>query len=242
MNLAVPVTTSTLRVLAMPASPSVSFLTAPSLKARTPSRSTSGSPKVMPGAGGLLGVGEHAREVQQRLGGDAADVEADAAEALVALDEHGLQAEVGGAEGGGVAAGARADDDDIDAIAVARVSADGRFVSFAGSSAFASSFGGSSSFAGCPSDSSVRIGVPWETLSPTLTSSSPTVPASGEGTSMLALSDSSTINGSSAATVSPGETSTSITGTSVKSPMSGTLTSLTAGPAACRPARRRGAS
>ena len=74
-----------------------------------------------PRAGGLLGVGEHAREVQQRLGGDAADVEADAAEALVALDEHGLQAEVGGAEGGGVAARARADHDHVGAVAVAAV-------------------------------------------------------------------------------------------------------------------------
>jgi hypothetical protein len=46
---------------------------------------------------------------------------------------------------------------------------------------------------------------------------------------MLALSDSRTISGSSAATVSPAETSTSMTGTSVKSPMSGTLTSLRVG-------------
>ena len=44
-------------------------------------------------------------DVQQRLGRDAADVQADAAEALVALDEDDVEAEIGGAERGGVAAG-----------------------------------------------------------------------------------------------------------------------------------------
>ncbi len=42
---------------------------------------------------------------------------------------------------------------------------------------------------------------------------------------MVALSDSSVTSGSSAFTVSPGLTSMPITGTSLKSPMSGTLTS-----------------
>ena len=51
-----------------------------------------------------------------------------------------------------------------------------------------------------------------------------TVPAAGAGTSIVALSDSSVTSGSSAATVSPAFTWISITGTSVKSPMSGTLT------------------
>ena len=37
--------------------------------------------------GHLLGLGDHARRVQQRLGRDAADVQADAAERLVALDQ-----------------------------------------------------------------------------------------------------------------------------------------------------------
>ena len=52
------------------------------------------------------------------------------------------------------------------------------------------------------------------------------MPAAGEGTSIVALSDSSVTSESSAATVSPGFTSTSMTGTSLKSPMSGTLTSI----------------
>ena len=49
--------------------------------------------------------------MQQGLGRNAADVEADAAEAGVALDQHGIQADVGGAEGSGVAARARAQHD-----------------------------------------------------------------------------------------------------------------------------------
>ncbi len=49
-----------------------------------------------------------------------------------------------------------------------------------------------------------------------------TVPPNGAGISMLALSDSSVISESSAAIVSPSETSTSMISTSSKSPMSGT--------------------
>jgi hypothetical protein len=53
---------------------------------------------------GALGLGDHLGDVQQRLGGDAADVQADAAERLVALDEHDVEAEVRCAEGRRVAA------------------------------------------------------------------------------------------------------------------------------------------
>src|SRR5439155_15833217 len=73
--------------------------------------------------------------------------------------------------------------------------------------------------------SSTRITLPWLTLSPTLTFRSLTVPAAGEGTSIVALSDSSEISGSSGFTASPGLTKTWMIGTSVKSPMSGTLIS-----------------
>jgi pyruvate/2-oxoglutarate dehydrogenase complex dihydrolipoamide acyltransferase (E2) component len=98
-------------------------------------------------------------------------------------------------------------------------------------------------------DSRVRITTPSATLSPSLTLSSRTVPAAGEGTSIVALSDSSVTSGSSALTTSPGLTRTSMTGTSLKSPMSGTLTSIVlmsasvvvrASPAACRRAAHRG--
>ena len=75
--------------------------------------------------------------------------------------------------------------------------------------------------------SSRRIRLPSLTLSPTLTTTSFTVPAEGAGTSIVALSDSSVTSASSAFTASPAFTSTSITGTSLKPPMSGTLTSMT---------------
>ncbi len=74
--------------------------------------------------------------------------------------------------------------------------------------------------------SSVRISVPSLTLSPNLSFNSLTTPGAGEGTSIVALSDSSVTSESSAFTASPGFTKTSMTGMSLKSPMSGTLTSI----------------
>ena len=50
----------------------------------------------------------------------------------------------------------------------------------------------------------MRIRLPIETVSPTSTFSSLTTPAAGEGTSIVALSDSSVISASSGATSSPG--------------------------------------
>src|SRR5688572_25292987 len=73
----------------------------------------------------------------------------------------------------------------------------------------------------------VRITLPSLTRSPTMTFRSPTLPPSGEGTSMEALSDSRVSSGCSGATVSPGLTMISMIGTSLKSPMSGTRTSAT---------------
>ncbi len=61
----------------------------------------------------LLGLGDDLGGVQQRLRRDAADVEADAAERRVLLDQHHLLAEVGRPEGGGVAAGAGAEHHDL---------------------------------------------------------------------------------------------------------------------------------
>src|SRR5688500_8935043 len=69
---------------------------------------------------------------------------------------------------------------------------------------------------------------PSETLSPIFTRTSFIVPADGDGTSIVAFSDSNVINDSSAFTVWPGFTITSMTGTSLKSPMSGTFTSTIA--------------
>jgi hypothetical protein len=76
-----------------------------------------------------------------------------------------------------------------------------------------------------PSASITMITVPSDTASPTAIFSSVMVPATGAGTSRVALSDSRVTSGSSAATVSPAATWISITGTSEKSPMSGTLIS-----------------
>ena len=58
----------------------------------------------------------------------------------------------------------------------------------------------------------IMTSTPSETLSPILTFNSLTTPDIGAGTSIVALSDSSVINGSSAATLSPGATRISITG------------------------------
>jgi hypothetical protein len=59
-----------------------------------------------------------------------------------------------------------------------------------------------------------------------LTFSAPTLPAAGEGMSIDALSLSSVSSGSSALTSAPGATWTSMISTPLKSPMSGTLTSI----------------
>ena len=57
----------------------------------------------------LVRLLDHLRGVQQGLGRDAADVQADAAERGPALHQHHLLAEIGGAEGRRVAAGAGAE-------------------------------------------------------------------------------------------------------------------------------------
>jgi hypothetical protein len=77
------------------------------------------------------------------------------------------------------------------------------------------------------SGSRLKIGVPWLTLSPILIATLFTTPAYGDGTSIDALSDSSVMSGASASTQSPGFTWSSMTGTSLKAPISGTRTCLT---------------
>src|SRR6185295_8631344 len=77
-----------------------------------------------------------------------------------------------------------------------------------------------------PAPSNCTITAPSLTLSPTLTTTDLTTPSRGDGTSMVALSDSSETSGASAFTESPGLTKISMTGTSLKSPMSGTLMSF----------------
>ena len=86
-------------------------------------------------------------------------------------------------------------------------------------------WGAAGLFWGC-ADSRTRIGEPCETLSPSLILSSFTTPAPGDGISIVALSDSSVMSDCSFATASPGLTRTSMTSTFLKSPMSGTFTSI----------------
>src|SRR6185369_4641854 len=68
--------------------------------------------------------------------------------------------------------------------------------------------------------------VPSPTLEPSWTSTSLTTPSTVEGTSMVALSDSRVAIASSILMLSPTLTYSSMTGTSEKSPISGTLTSM----------------
>src|ERR1700730_564117 len=70
--------------------------------------------------------------------------------------------------------------------------------------------------ASAASVTSVRMVLPSLTRSLTLTFNSATTPASGEGTSMEALSDSSVTSGCSGAMLSPGLTMISMIGTSLK--------------------------
>src|ERR1700687_2587794 len=64
--------------------------------------------------------------------------------------------------------------------------------------------------AAAPAASSVSSTLPSLTLSPSFTLTSFTTPAAGDGTSIVALSDSSVTSESSAFTASPGATSTSM--------------------------------
>ncbi len=73
---------------------------------------------------------------------------------------------------------------------------------------------------------------PGDTLPPLATCTFSTTPLAVDGTSMVALSVSSVTSGVSKSTVSPGFTSTSMTPTESKLPMSGTLTSMELGAAA----------
>src|SRR5215472_11577154 len=88
----------------------------------------------------------------------------------------------------------------------------------------AAAFGGTA--AAAASASRTAMTEPFETLSPTFTRNSRTTPASDDGISIVALSDSSVMREASFATRSPGLTRTSMTSTLSKSPMSGTFTSI----------------
>jgi hypothetical protein len=95
----------------------------------------------------------------------------------------------------------------------------------AGAAAGAAAGAGAAAAAPPPEPSRTATRSPMLTLSPTLTLSSLSTPAAEDGISIEALSDSTVMSDCSSLIVSPGFTRTSMTATSLKSPMSGTLTS-----------------
>ncbi len=75
----------------------------------------------MPHSFALLHDLERVRVLEQRLGRNAAPQQAGAAERLLLFDDGDLQAELRGADGRHVAAGAGADDDDVVLVLLAMV-------------------------------------------------------------------------------------------------------------------------
>src|SRR5690554_7667015 len=106
----------------------------------------------------------------------------------------------------------------------AGLSAAGFSVEGAGSCAEAASASSAASLSSAlPSSSTSTLSSPSETVSPSLTNTRTTLPPLGDGTSMLALSDSSVIRVSSGSMTSPSDTATSMISTASLPPISGTL-------------------
>src|SRR5213076_1785839 len=107
-----PWTTVTLRIFAIEASPPVSFPTTLSLNARSLARSLRLAKRDAVVGETARGVHD-GRGMQERLRGNAADVEAHAAQRRIALDQHRLQPEVRGTKCRRIAARPRTQDDDV---------------------------------------------------------------------------------------------------------------------------------
>ena len=155
-----------------------------------------------------------------------------------------LQAQIRGAEGGGVATGARTQHHDLgaaigfDFIALETDSGPDRHAHRVARASGRGGARGSSGVrcgrcrgGGCRAAAASACGdramtVPLATLSPRFTSTSVMVPAAADGTSMVALSVSRVISGVSTSTLSPTLTSTSTIGTASKLPISGTTRSM----------------
>ena len=112
-NFAAPCTTCTLRCFASAARPPVSLPITLSFQLRISSMSIFGLRERHAVMRDFFRFVDDLGDMQQRLGRDAADVQAHAAQAGVLFDQHHLLAQVGSAEGGGVAAGAGAEHDDF---------------------------------------------------------------------------------------------------------------------------------
>jgi hypothetical protein len=70
-------------------------------------------PVILEGMGGLVKI---LGGLQQRLGGDAADIETGAAQRRALLDAGDLESQLGGADGADIAARPRPDDDDVESF------------------------------------------------------------------------------------------------------------------------------
>ena len=220
--------------------------TTSSFQARMWSRSIVGLPKEMPSVAEFLGLGEHLGDVQQRLGRDAADVQAHAAELLAPVDQRDGQAEVGGAERRRVAArtGAEHGDLDLDVGVVGdagRRRRRGRFGRGGRLSAGGSSAGGSSAGGSRPRRPALRRrGVgglerrgsrsPRRPCRRPRPSARRPCPPRATGLPSSPCRTRARPADPRPATSSPAATRISMTGTASKSPMSGTLTSITEAP------------
>ena len=174
-----PRTVVTLRVLAMPLRPPVSLPTTLSLCARSFVEIDLRRAELDAERGEVRGFVHHGGDVQQRLRRNAADVQAHAAERRVALDQHGLHAEVGRAEGGRVAAGAGAEHQHL-ALDVGRAAercgdrsrrAAPKPASVRPPAAQAPALAAARRRRAAPDASSTRSGDPCDTLSPSFTAS-----------------------------------------------------------------------
>ena len=76
-------------------------------------RSKAGAPKLTPWLANAARLVDDLGDMQQRLGRDAADIEAYAAKGRPRVDQHDVLPEIGGAESGGIAAGTGAENQDV---------------------------------------------------------------------------------------------------------------------------------
>ena len=106
-NLPTPRSTSTLRCLARPASPPVSLATTWFFHERSLSKSICGARKHYAVSAHGTRVVDHLGRMQQRLGRNAADVQAHAAQRRPAIHQCHLESKIGGTECGRVAPGTR---------------------------------------------------------------------------------------------------------------------------------------
>ncbi len=233
VNCASPVTTVTLRCLASPVSPPVNRLTTPSLNARSLSRSNDGLPQLTPCAPMCSASSITLATCSSALDGMQPTLRHTPPSVLYRSTSTTCLPEIGGAEGGGVAAGSGAEHQHV-AFQIGLFRRGRRRRSGNRLALDRLGAAGGTSAHRCRRQApparrrsaKVASRSPWLTLSPTLTLISPITPASGAGTSSEALSLSSVSRISSLATLWPGFIRISITGTSLKSPMSGRRISL----------------